>query len=57
VGNEIVDRILERADREKSDSEFSYFFSLLLAGEAMMKVAVAGIPPGFAPTRATCRRF
>jgi len=40
--NQIVDRILERAEREKADSDFSYFFSLLLAAEALMKVAVAG---------------
>src|SRR5437016_3155335 len=43
VSNEILDRVLIRAEREKSDSDFSYFFSLLLAGETVLKVAVAGV--------------
>jgi hypothetical protein len=43
VDNDIVTRVLKRADREKADSDFSYFFSLLLAGETVLKVAVAGV--------------
>jgi hypothetical protein len=43
VPNEILSRVLERVNREKEDSDFSYFFALLLAGEALLKVAVSGV--------------
>jgi tetratricopeptide (TPR) repeat protein len=43
MNNEIVARVLKRAEREKADSDFSYLFSLLLAGETVLKVAVAGV--------------
>jgi len=41
--NLIVDRVLERASSAKSESDFTYFFSLLLLGEAISKTVVAGL--------------
>src|SRR5438874_11835238 len=37
-----IDQILTRAERSKSDSDFTYFFSLLLAAEALVKTAILG---------------
>jgi NB-ARC domain len=38
-----IEQVLERAERAKSDSDFTYFFSLLLAAEALAKTMVLGI--------------
>src|SRR5690242_19088740 len=38
-----IDQVLLRAERAKSDSDFTYFFSLLLATEALAKTIVLGI--------------
>ena len=38
-----IEQILQRVERAKSDSDFTYFFSLLLATEALAKTVVAGI--------------
>ena len=38
-----IDQVLARADRAKSDSDFTYFFSVLLAAEALAKTIVLGI--------------
>ncbi|MGH8645603.1 MAG: NB-ARC domain-containing protein [Gammaproteobacteria bacterium] len=38
-----IEQVLQRADRAKSDSDFTYFFSLLLAAEALAKTIVLGI--------------
>jgi len=37
-----VERVLERAESAKSESDFTYFFSLLVAGEALAKTIVSG---------------
>lgn len=37
MSHKVIELVLSRADRAKSDSEFSYFFSLLLAAEALAK--------------------
>ncbi len=38
-----IEQVLERAERAKSDSDFTYFFSLLLAAEALAKTITLGI--------------
>lgn len=38
-----ITAVLNRADNSKSESDFAYFFSLLVAGEAMAKTVIAGI--------------
>jgi hypothetical protein len=38
-----IEQVLERAERAKSDSDFTYFFSLLLAAEALAKTMVLGV--------------
>lgn len=38
-----IEQLLARADRDREDSDFSYFWSLLLAGEAMHKMIVLGM--------------
>lgn len=38
-----IDQVLVRADRAKEDSDFTYFFSLLLAGEALAKTTILGL--------------
>lgn len=43
VANLIVEQVLKRAADAKSESDFTYFFSLLLAAEAIAKVAVCGL--------------
>lgn len=43
MSNEIIDQVLKRANNAKNESDFTYFFSLLLAAEAIAKVAVLGI--------------
>jgi len=37
-----VEQVLQRAESAKSESDFTYFFSLLLAGEALAKTTVLG---------------
>jgi hypothetical protein len=38
-----IDQVLSRAERAKTDSDFTYFFSLLLAGEALAKTITLGM--------------
>jgi len=38
-----IQKVLDRAEQAKSDSDFTYFFSLLLAAEALAKTIVAGV--------------
>lgn len=38
-----IEQVLKRAEIAKSDSDFTYFFSLLLAAEALTKTIVLGI--------------
>ncbi len=38
-----IERVLERAERAKSDSDFAYFSDLLLAAEALVKTMVLGM--------------
>lgn len=38
-----IDQVMQRTDYAKEDSDFTYFFSLLLAAEAISKIAVVGI--------------
>jgi hypothetical protein len=43
MGHAAIDQVLKRAEIAKSDSDFTYFFSLLLAAEALAKTVVLGI--------------
>lgn len=43
MGHVAIDQVLKRAEIAKSDSDFTYFFSLLLAAEALAKTIVLGI--------------
>lgn len=38
-----IEQVLQRAEDAKSDSDFTYFFSLLLAAEALAKTIVLGV--------------
>ncbi len=38
-----VEQVFQRVENDKSDSDFTYFFSLLLAGEALTKTVVLGM--------------
>ncbi|HWX01379.1 hypothetical protein [Collimonas sp.] len=38
-----IDQVLQRVQGAKSDSDFNYFFSLLLAGEALFKTVTLGM--------------
>lgn len=38
-----IEQVLQRAESAMSDSDFTYFFSLLLAGEALAKTVILGI--------------
>jgi len=38
-----IEQVLQRAERAKTDSDFTYFFSLLLAAEALAKTVILGI--------------
>ncbi len=38
-----IDQVLERSERAKSESDFTYFFSLLLVMEALAKTIVLGV--------------
>jgi hypothetical protein len=38
-----IEQVLERAEMAKSDSDFTYFFALLLAAEALAKTMVLGV--------------
>lgn len=37
-----IDQVLKRAEKAKSESDFTFFFPLLLAGETLAKTAVLG---------------
>lgn len=38
-----IEQVLQRVENDKSDSDFTYFFSLLLAGEALAKTVILGM--------------
>ena len=38
-----IEQVLQRAERAKSDSDYTYFFALLFAGEALAKTTVLAI--------------
>jgi len=38
-----IEQVIQRAENDKSDSDFTYFFSLLLAGEALAKTVILGM--------------
>ncbi|MGA8278013.1 MAG: hypothetical protein WB784_07455, partial [Rhodanobacteraceae bacterium] len=38
-----LEQSLQRAELAKSDSDFTYFFDLLLAAEALTKTAILGM--------------
>jgi len=42
VKHEAIEKVLQRAERARDDSDFTYFFSLLLATEALAKTVVLG---------------
>jgi len=41
--HEAINQVLNRAEKAKTDSDFTYFFSLLLAAEAIVKIIALGI--------------
>jgi hypothetical protein len=43
VQHAAIDQVLRRTESAKSDSDFTYFFSLLLAAETLVKTIVIGI--------------
>ena len=43
MNHRLIDGLFERADIDKEDSDFSYFFALLLTGEAIVKTVVLGL--------------
>ena len=43
MSNRLIERLFERAENDKNDSDFAYFFALLLAAEALAKTAVLGV--------------
>ncbi len=38
-----IEQILQRADLAKSDSDYTYFFTLMLVGEALAKTVVLAL--------------
>ncbi len=43
MSHRLIETLFDRADVDKEDSDFSYFFALLLAGEAIAKTIVLGM--------------
>jgi len=43
-----IEQVIQRAENDKSDSDFTYFFSLLLAGEALAKTVILGMTSAIA---------
>lgn len=43
MAHKAIDQVLERAERAKADSDFTYYFDLLSAAEALAKTMVAGM--------------
>lgn len=43
MAHRAMEQVLERAESAKTDSDFTYFFSLLLVGEMMAKIIVLGL--------------
>lgn len=43
MGHSAIDRVITRVENAKSDSDFTYFFSLLILGEALFKTIVLGM--------------
>ncbi len=50
-----IDQVLARTERAKSDSDYTYFFSLLFAAEALAKTIVLGIVASIADDKARNR--
>lgn len=46
MGNRALEQVLERAEQAKANSDFDYFFSLLLAGETLFKLVTLGVIAG-----------
>lgn len=46
MGHRVIEQVLERVEQAKANSDFDYFFSLLLAGEALFKVVTLGVLAG-----------
>ena len=46
-----IEQVLQRVEDAKSDSDFTYFFSLLLAGEALVKTVTLGMIAALANDR------
>jgi hypothetical protein len=40
VRHAAIDKVLARSDRAREDSDFTYFFSLLLSAEAILKTII-----------------
>ncbi len=43
MGHKLIEQVLERTEKAKEDSDFSYFFTLLNAGEALIKTITFGM--------------
>ena len=43
MGHLAIDQVVDRVRHSKTDSDFNYFFSLLLAGEALFKTLTLGV--------------
>ena len=43
MSNKVIDMVMRRAEHAKSDSDFAYFFDLLLAAEALAKYVTLGM--------------
>ena len=43
MSHSTIEQVFQRAESAKADSDFTYFFSLLLAGEAIAKTTILGI--------------
>ena len=43
MGHRGIEQVLERAEQAKANSDFEYFFALLLAGEALFKTVTLAI--------------
>ena len=43
MAHRLVEQLLERAETDKDESDFAYFFAMLLAGEAIAKLILLGM--------------
>ena len=42
MAHRLVDQLFDRVSIDKQESDFAYFWALLLAGEALVKTTVLG---------------